>query len=194
MIMNGDGGTDVLTGSSLTDQLFGGSENDQLQGLAAVYDGGAGDDNLFITLNTTRMPVIKGGAGTGDILTLTLATGADTLVMSTITDPDSTTQDGVLLALNGVDRKTFGLEVLLIDAGTGGDTISVGHLASADLTQVSIDVGTGSTDTVVVLGSSADETITLTYVTRAGRPANEVSIVGHRRLRHLGRQLGADAG
>ena len=82
------------------------------------------------------------------------------------------------LGLNGVNRDTTGLERLLIDAGTGGDTITVGHLASASVTEVSIDVGTGSADTVIVLGSSAAETVVLTYVTRAGRPADEVSVSG----------------
>ncbi len=177
VIMSGGLGTDVLTGSSLTDELYGNEDNDQLQGLAGVYDGGAGNDNLFVTLSTARVPVITGGTGTGDILTLTLSGGADTLLMTTIDDPAGS-QDGVRLDLNTVWRDTTGLEVFLIDAGTGADTITVGYLASASVSQVSIDVGTGSADTVVVLGSSAAETVVLTYVTRADRPANEVSIAG----------------
>ena len=174
VVLNGGDGNDVLTGSSLTDVLNGDGDGDALQGLAGAYNGGAGNDNLYITLDTNRVPVITGGDGS-DVLTLTLSGGADTLVLETIA---LSGQDGVRLGLNGVDRDTSGLERLLVDAGTGGDTITVGHLASASVTEVSIDVGTGSADTVVVLGSSAAETVVLTYVTRAGRPANEVSVSG----------------
>ena len=172
--LNGGDGNDVLTGSSLTDVLNGDGDGDALQGLAGTYDGGTGNDNITITLDTNRVPVIRGGDGT-DVLTLTLSGGADVLVLGALVQDG---QDGVRLGLNGVDRDTTGLERLLVDAGTGSDTLEVGYLAAALLTEVSIDVGTGGADTVVVHGSSAARHRAVTYVNRAGRPAGEVSVAG----------------
>ena len=139
--IHGNAGADALTGSSATDELYGDDDNDRLDGVAARFDGGAGNDLLYVTVPSGALPTIIGGDETSgtdvDSLFLTLGGGADTL------DVASSAAKSLSLTLNGQPAKTAtGLEKMFVDGRAGADRFTVQALTSTSgLSEITFDAG-----------------------------------------------------
>ncbi|HMC68825.1 MAG TPA: calcium-binding protein, partial [Mycobacteriales bacterium] len=198
--IHGGAGNDQIFGSTGTDQLYGEGGDDLLTGPAGLFDGGAGNDKIVVTIDGGQTPSLDGGDDT-DTLYLTLSDSADALTISV----PSANLDWLTLHLNGVDRTAKDFENVNIDGRAGADNFVVNDLStSTDLAALNLDLGQrhtvvgtttvttagGSTieipndvvsddnagDRVTINGSSGADTFTLSYVSPAGGTPNQVQV------------------
>lgn len=137
VILEGNGGDDILLGGSGADQLLGGEGEDSLNGNAGndTVEGGEDDDTLT---GGTGNDSLDGGSGTNTLLETRNAS-------FTLTDTS--------LSGNGTD-KLIDLQIAHLTGGTSSNTFTVsGWSGTGTLT------GGGGTDTIVV-SKNADFTLT----------------------------------
>lgn len=166
LTLNGGPGNDLLIGGQANDLLIGGQGSD-------VMLGGPGDD-IFVWNPGDGSDVIEGQAG------------SDTLLFN-----GANVGEKIDLSANGQRLRFFrdvasitmdcnDIEVVQFNARGGSDTISVNDLTGTGVTAVDLDLsnppgtgtGDGQPDTVVVNGTTGNDTVTVTG-TAAG-----VSVLG----------------
>src|SRR4051794_16413942 len=159
-----DGGTgnDTITGGDGADFLFGGDGNDLVNGGRGNDTAllGAGDDT-FVWNPGDGSDIVEGQAGT------------DTLQFNgaNINEKIDLSANGPRLRLfrnvANITMDTNGVEQVNVVALGGADAITVGNLASTDVTAVNLDlsgtagsgVGDGAADSVTVDGTNGDDGI-----------------------------------
>ena len=149
--MSGGDGADNLLGSSATDYLDGGNGDDQLIGPGAAFYGGAGNDAITAVIDSAhpRAMVINGGTGTDKAL-LTYGAVADQISLGAAggacgADGCSLTMGYGLRGGASTPQLVTGIEDLTIDAGAGGDLVTVDDLAGSGLGALTIDLGRTAT-------------------------------------------------
>ena len=210
--MSGGDDADNVLGSSATDYLDGGSGDDQLIGPGAAFYGGADNDAITAVIDSAhpRAMVINGGTGTDKAL-LTYGAVADQISLGAAggacgSDGCSLTMGYGLRGGASTPQTVTGIEDLTIDAGAGGDLVTVDDLAGSGLTALTIDLGRTATingyrqesiegssftqtvpdvryspdrgaDAIVLNGSSARDTFTVT--TSGGTTNVDVQTAAH---------------
>ena len=171
LTLNGGDGNDTIIGSAGNDLVNGGHGND-------VARLGAGDDT-FVWNPGDGSDTVEGQAG-NDTLVFNGANIAENMTISANGARATLTRDigGVTMDLNSV-------EDIQLNTGAGADTVTVNDLTGTNVSKVDIDLGApirgdnGQADTVVINGTSGDDTITVTnnngVVTISGL-AEEVTI------------------
>jgi hypothetical protein len=179
------GDTDTVTiGSGMTSALTVNLDSDAntantvtATGYTGVLTVAAGDDEL-----DTNASTITGGSGTGDILEVTLTTGDDTILLTSVTAVENINTKGVSgnVTMTTVENNVANGKTLTVDATSmdddvltftgsaeGAATTSVGHfVVKADGTGAhAITLGNGN-DTVTLTGSGAT-TVTATAGTNS---------------------------
>lgn len=176
LVLNGQGGADVINAQSL-----------RADAIKLAINGGLGDD---LIIGSAGDDLVTGGDGNDTAL---LGAGNDTFVWNPGDDNDTVEgQDGRdELVFNGANvseninitanggRVRFtrdianvvmdlnDTEVITFNALGGADTITVGDLSGTDVTDVNLNLaaiggaGDGAADTVVVNGTSGDDVILL---------------------------------
>ncbi len=198
-IFGGDG-NDALTGGNVIDSIYGGNGNDTIIGGAgADHEYGEAGNDLFGDPTTAGngtaddagadfmfggdgidqfvwepgdgSDVVQGGDDGADILRFF---GSDaTADAITVTGGAAGTHLNTTLGAATVD--THGVEQVFVTGRTGGDTITVNDVTESELEQLVIDVTTGDSDSVIVNGRDANDTLLISTPT-AG--SNTVNVVG----------------
>ena len=171
LTLNGGDGNDTIIGSAGNDLVNGGRGND-------VARLGAGNDT-FVWNPGDGSDTVEGQAG-NDTLVFNGANIAENMTISANGARATLTRDigTVTMDLNGV-------EDIQLNTGAGVDTVTVNDLTGTAVSKVDIDLGAsirgdnGQADTVVINGTSGDDTIIVTnnngVVTISGL-AEEVTI------------------
>jgi Ca2+-binding RTX toxin-like protein len=148
----GGDGNDTLEGSGGNDSLDGGTGNDTLDGGAGndTLDGGSGNDT-FSWAGGDGNDAIDGGTG-DDLLIITGTEGNDAI---SLFDNGS---GGLVVVVNSETLSVTSVEDLIIDAGDGDDTITIGDLGATAIGNDSISV-LGGAGNDVVDGASAGRRI-----------------------------------
>jgi Ca2+-binding RTX toxin-like protein len=156
LTINGGDGNDTITGSAGNDTVIGGRGSD-----TALL--GAGDDT-FVWNPGDGSDVVEGQAGF-DTLQFNGSNASENMELSANGSRARLFRDvgNVTMDLNGMER------VNLVALG-GADTITVDDMTGTDVKQVAIDLsspagsgtGDGQADTVIINGTSGNDTITLT--------------------------------
>jgi Ca2+-binding RTX toxin-like protein len=176
LVINGGGGNDVVNAGSLPTgkmalQLLGGAGDDTVTATAGsdAVRGGAGKDVAFLG---TGNDVYVWNFGDGSA-TVEGQGGTDTLQFKGSADDDGITISGVgghAQVVRGTTNDTIDLddvERIRIQAGAGADGITIFDLAGTDVKQVAIDlvlaggVGDGEKDSMLVLGTDGNDTVTV---------------------------------
>ncbi len=161
-LLNADGGSDSINGGAGNDTLLGGAEVDTLEGGNGndVLDGQGGDDN------------VDGGQGDDTFVWNGSVDGTDSLESTTGADSVQVMGDGSSNTFtvgqnNGVLTVTEGTGVItisntitqvLINAGSGADTIIINDLQSVPAVEVSVDGNVGN-DTITATGAKVGDVI-----------------------------------
>jgi len=184
LTLNGGTGNDTITGGDGADTLIGGDGDDTVTGGRGNDNAqlGAGNDT-FVWNPGDGSDVVDGGGDT-DTLLFNGANINETVNISAKGGHALFTRDvaGISMDLDNVEHIQF-------RALGGADTITVNDLSNTDVTQVDIDLssgvgpgtGDGAADTVIVNGTSGGEEIDIvsngTSILVTGLPA-QVSIEG----------------
>ena len=180
--INGGDGNDTITGSAGNDTVIGGRGND-------VASLGAGDDT-FVWNPGDGSDTVDGGAG-NDTLLFKGANVNESIDISANGKGATLTRD-----VGGVTMNLTNIENIDVNALGGADTITVDDLSKTDVKHVGIDLsatpgsgtGDGQVDTVVINGTSGNDTINVTdnngVVTVTGL-ATDVTITGFEATDHL---------
>jgi Ca2+-binding RTX toxin-like protein len=182
LTINGGDGNDTITGSAGNDTVIGGRGND-------VASLGAGDDT-FVWNPGDGSDTVDGGAG-NDTLLFNGANANENIDISANGKGATLTRD-----VGGVTMNLTNIENIDVNALGGADTITVNDLSKTSVKQVAIDLsatpgtgtGDGIADTVVINGTSGNDTINVTdnngVVTVSGL-ATDVTITGFEAGDHL---------
>jgi Ca2+-binding RTX toxin-like protein len=154
LTLNGGAGNDTIIGSAGNDLVNGGTGND-------VAQLGAGDDT-FVWNPGDGSDIVEGQAG-NDTLLLNGANINENIDISSNGSRARLTRDigNVTMDLNGVEH-------IDVNARGGADTVTVNDLTGTNVSNVNIDLGASirgadaPADTVVINGTSGDDTITVT--------------------------------
>jgi Ca2+-binding RTX toxin-like protein len=175
LTLNGGDGNDRIIGSAGNDVVVGGRGND-----VALL--GAGDDT-FVWNPGDGSDTVEGQAGFDTLL----FNGAN--VNENIDISANGTRARLFRDVGNVTMDLNGIESIKLNALGGADTITVDDLTGTDVRQVAIDLasppgsgtGDGAADTIVINGTSGNDTITLTenngVITVSGL-ATDVTITG----------------
>jgi Ca2+-binding RTX toxin-like protein len=162
LTVDGGPGNDVITGGDGDDTLLGGDGNDIITGGRGndTMSGGAGDD-VFVWNPGDGSDVIDGQDG-ADTMQFNGANIAEKIDLSAKGSHLRLTRDvaSILMDVKGVEQ------VNLAELG-GGDTTTVNDLTGTGVTNVGIDLasppgsgaGDGAVDSVVIAGTSNDDTV-----------------------------------
>jgi Ca2+-binding RTX toxin-like protein len=162
LVLNGGDGNDTLLGGNGADVLNGGAGNDTLAGrIGPDQVNGESDDDDILWNPGDASDTAEGGPGS-DRLTLSGANIGEIITVSANGNRARVTRNigTVELSLGGVEAASF-----LVRGG--GDQVIVDDLSATELKGVDVDLDGGAgagdavTDTVQVLGSPADDTISL---------------------------------
>ena len=176
----GAGANDNITGGEGNDTIIGGDGNDQLTGGAGndSIDGGAGNDTVVLGATAgTVTSVLKGGAGSGDVLSIVL--GAATANLSAITqsgfesivtDDSAVSRTQTLILDTG---NVSGVTAITFDNGGGADTLGLGN-GTYDFSSTAITFATAAS--VLDLNTTGNTAKTLTV--DAADIANVATITG----------------
>ena len=182
LTLNGGDGNDTIIGSAGNDTVIGGRGND-------VASLGAGDDT-FVWNPGDGSDTVDGGAG-NDTLLFNGANANENIDISANGKGATLTRD-----VGGVTMNLTNIENIDVNALGGADTITVNDLSKTAVKQVAIDLsatpgsgtGDGQSDTVVINGTSGNDTINVTdnngVVTVTGL-ATDVTITGFEATDHL---------
>jgi Ca2+-binding RTX toxin-like protein len=164
LTVDGGTGNDTITGSDGNDVLIGGDGNDTLIGGRGndMLFGGAGNDK-FVWNPGDSSDVVEGQGG-HDTLQFNGANVSENIDLSA---------NGSRLRLfrdvGNVTMDVNGVEQVNVAARGGADTLTVNDLSGTDVTDVNIDLagtlgggtGDGQPDTVIVNGTTAADSITI---------------------------------
>ena len=182
LTLNGGDGNDTIIGSAGNDTVIGGRGND-------VASLGAGNDT-FVWNPGDGSDTVDGGAG-NDTLLFNGANVNENIDISANGKGATLTRD-----VGGVTMNLTSIENIDVNALGGADTITVDDLSKTAVKQVAIDlsatpgsgIGDGQVDTVVINGTSGNDTINVTdnngVVTVTGL-ATDVTITGFEATDHL---------
>jgi Ca2+-binding RTX toxin-like protein len=161
--IDGENGDDTLIGGSGAEVLIGGNGNDQVDGNGGADTGllGRGDD-VFVWDPGDGSDVVEGDNGS-DTMVFNGAAGNEIMA--------ATASNGRVLFTRSPGTIVMDLnEVEAIDVRAlgGTDTITVNDVAGTDLARVDVDLamvlggaaGDGQADTVTVIGTKGDDSIT----------------------------------
>jgi Ca2+-binding RTX toxin-like protein len=163
--VDGGAGNDTITGGDGNDTLIGGDGNDIITGGRGNDSliGGNGDDT-FVWNPGDGSDVVEGQAGT-DTLLFNGANVNENISITANHGRVKFTRDvaNIAMDLNGVEQIQF-------VARGGADTITVGDLTGTGVTDVALDLagvpgtqqGDGAADTVILNGTGAGDTISIT--------------------------------
>ena len=134
--LSGGAGNDLLRGAGGSDELVGGAGNDTLHGNggADILRGGTGDDRLA---GGGGRDMLYGGAGADSFVIVKSAAATDIDIIADF----NLAEDRLVLrqfGLTGLDDLTVTETADYLDLVTGGQTIRLQGLSSADLDQISI--------------------------------------------------------
>lgn len=191
-LLDGGPGNDTLLGKGGNDTLYGGDGNDTLTGGDAddIVYGGAGNDRIIWSPGDDT-DVIEGGDGV-DTVEVNGGNGAETFLVSANGSRvriDRTTPAPFFLDTGTCERLT-------LNANGGADTITVNDLSGTTIKDVTLGIGDGGSDNIIVNASDQDETImvngTTGSVSITGLSAS-ITLSGAEALDHLTIQaLGGD--
>ncbi len=192
--LRGGLGNDILLGGSGNDALFGDAGDDTLAGGAGIdsLSGGDDDDTLYWQAGAGADALLAGDAGT-DTLAVTGSDAAETFALGA-------TAGKLTVQLTGPTTEAVSatVERVRVDGRGGADTVTVpaGVLAGVGVTQIDLDLsrtpvaptGTknayavgfqddGSADTVIVTGTSGNDTFAIDAVLDAAA-GDRVRMVG----------------
>jgi Ca2+-binding RTX toxin-like protein len=172
--INGDDGDDTITGSAFADFISGGSGNDLLQGAAGddTISGDAGNDTIIGGLGNDLLSggdgsdefdwtvgdgsdVVQGGDG-ADVEVFLGSAAADAFLLSAGAQPTHFNLTNGGQTVDSVD-----VEHVVVNAGAGDDTLTIGDLTTTAVTAVNLDLGAGGTDAVTVNGRNTSDNIAI---------------------------------
>jgi len=165
LTVDGGAGNDTITGGDGNDRLFGGDGNDLINGGRGndVAIMGAGNDT-FVWNPGDGSDTVEGQDGT-DTLQFNGANIAEKIDLSANGSRLRLTRD-----IGSIVMDVNGTEVVNVTARGGNDTITIGDLTAAKVSQVNLDLsgtpgsGTGdaSVDTVIVNGTNHTDNVQIT--------------------------------
>ena len=152
----GGGGADAITGSSQNDTITGGAGADTMVG-------GAGNDT-FVYNSANEFAAgetIDGGAGTGDVLRISIGTGFTLFfdegnVLSGVEKVVFDEGGGLALPGSGVGTGAGQVNSLTGSAGVNKFLVTESH---ADLSGVTFTNWTGGEDTILIAGTSGNDVL-----------------------------------
>jgi len=156
LTIDGGAGNDTITGGDGNDTLLGGGGND-------VITGGRGSDVAFLGSGNDTFVWNPGdgsdtveGEGGNDTLLLNGANVSEKIDISANGNRVLLTRD-----VGNVTMDLDGVETIDLHALGGADTVTVNNLAGTNVTDVNIDLGggDGAADTVVINGTSGNDVI-----------------------------------
>jgi len=176
----GAGANDNITGGAGNDTIIGGDGNDQLTGGAGndSIDGGAGNDTVVLGATAgTVTSVLKGGAGSNDILSIVMGAATADLTAITqsgfesiITDDSAAAVAQVLVLDTG---NVSGVTTITFDNGGGADTLQLGN-GTYDFSSTAITFATAAS----ILDLNTDGDTAKTVTVDAADIANVATITG----------------
>jgi Ca2+-binding RTX toxin-like protein len=162
LVMDGGDGNDALLGGNGADTLNGGAGNDTLAGgLGSDQVNGDADDDQIVWNPGDASDTTEGGAG-GDRLTFNGAAIGEVITVLSDAGRVKVTRNIATVGLS-----LGGVEAVGVVVRGGGDQVVVEDLSATELGLVDVDLdggaggGDGVADTVLVRGTSADDTISL---------------------------------
>jgi Ca2+-binding RTX toxin-like protein len=167
LTVDGGAGNDAITGSAGSDMLLGGAGNDLIIGGRGndIAFLGAGDDT-FVWNPGDGSDLVEGQDGT-DTLQFNGANISENMDLSANGSRLRFSRD-----IGNITMDVNGVEQVNVVALTGADTITVNDLTGTGVTRVNIDlsapagsgVGDGNADAVIVNGTAAADTFTISSV------------------------------
>ena len=163
--IDGGAGNDVIFGSQGTDFIVGGDGNDTISGgrgtdIALMDEG----DDTFIWNPGDGDDIVKGGGGT-DTLQFNGANISEKIDISVDEEQVRFTRD-----IADIEMQLDEVEIIKFKALGGADLVTVNDLSATDVKTVDIDLGAAgggddmAADTVVINGTSGNDTIALSLV------------------------------
>ena len=149
----GGSGDDSILGGSGQDTLSGGAGNDTLDGQGGndSLDGGAGDDTIDWGGNGDGNDTVVPGDG-GDTLTVTGSGAADSYDIRQ-SGSDLVIRRGTSSITVPTTGLAAGIENVIVNAGNGNDTITIGNLDRVGVLAIFVN-GESGDDTITAVGAA----------------------------------------
>ena len=162
-------GNDILIGGAGIDQEYGEDGNDQFGDLSITGNGAADDAgadflfggegaDTFVWEPGDGSDSVQGGNDLGDTLRFLGSAAAESFTLSA----SAGNPTHLNVNLGGANVDTAGVEQIFLVAGTGADTVTVGDLGTTEVKSLSIDLGAGDTDNLIVNGRTTADDLAVT--------------------------------